>query len=472
MRFVTEKLAEFIGSARYEHFSEGVVEKAERAVLDTLAALIGGVPTDNARRSRIAGRACFGSGGAHAWFAEGGLHPLGALFANCAAASSLDVDDGHCLAAGHPGAAIVPAVLMEAANLGSDGHDVLSATAIGYDVALRIAAARRFSDTMSFASGQWTGFGVAAAIGWLRGMRPDQLAHAIAIAGAEAPQNLPQGACQASSVKGSSPWSTVSALFAAERAGCGMSGSIDMLDRDHAYNVPAITAELGSRWLVSETYLKPYASCRYTHPVIDAVLALVEGRNEDEPVGRIVVDIFPEAQKLPNEIAPKSLEGGQFSVPFAAALAALRGAEAFRPLRPHSLSDAAVVALAGKVEIRYPDEFAGIFPECTPARVTMVVGGRERTVEVARPLGDPNNPMDQSAVEDKFHDLGRDILSCAELGKLIESVALLRNGDIAPNQSRLLIRTRDGCQASKRYALADTVRFQRRFASKRAAASR
>lgn len=432
MRFVTDQLADFIGDVRYEHFSDVVIEKTERAILDTLAALIGGVATDNARLSRSAARACFGPGNAHAWFAEAGLHPLGALFANCAAASSLDVDDGHCLAAGHPGAAIIPAVLMEAANLGSDGHDVLAATALGYDVALRIAAARRFSDTMSFASGQWTGFGVAAAIGWLRGMNADQLAHAIAIAGAEAPQNLPQGDCQASSVKGSSPWSTVTALFAIERAGSGMSGSIDMLDRVHAYNVNAITADLGTRWLISETYLKPYASCRYTHPVIDAVLTLVVGRNPDEPIGRIVVDIFPEARKLPNECAPKSLEGGQFSVPFAAALAALRGAEAFRPLRPHSLSDPEVVELAQKVEIRYPDEFAGIFPQRTPARVTMVVGGRGRAVDVPRPLGDANNPMDQSSVENKLHDLGRDVLSQAELGKLMQSVALLKQGETAP----------------------------------------
>ncbi|TPL21000.1 MmgE/PrpD family protein [Mesorhizobium sp. B2-4-9] len=432
MQLIAEQLAGFVSNVRYEHLSDEVVEKSQRAILDTLAALIGGVPTDNARLSRIAAKACFGSGGAHAWFAEGGLHYLGALFANCAAASSLDVDDGHCLAAGHPGAGIIPAVLMEAAKLGSDGHEVLAATAIGYDVALRIAAARRFSDTMSFASGQWTGFGVAAAIGWLRKMHTDQLAHALAIAGAEAPQNLPQGDCQASSVKGSGPWSTVAALFAVERASCGMSGSIDMLDRAHAYNVGAITADLGSRWLISETYLKPYASCRYTHPVIDAVLALVAGRGTDEPIGRIAVDIFPEARKLPNEYAPKSLEGGQFSVPFAAALAALRGAEAFRPLRPHSLSDPQVVELAQRVEVRYPDEFAGIFPQGTPARVTMVVGGYERTADVPRPLGDANNPMDQSAVEEKLHDLGWDILSQAELDKLIQSVALLKMGEIAP----------------------------------------
>ena len=432
MRFVTEQLADFAGNTRYEHLSQAVVEKTERAILDTLASLIGGVATDNARLSRLAARACFGPGSAHAWFAEPGLHPTGALFANCAAASSLDVDDGHCLAAGHPGAAIIPAVLLEAVSRGSDGYDVLTATALGYDVALRIAAARRFSDTMSFASGQWTGLGVAVAIGWLRGMRAGQLANAMAIAGAEAPQNLPQGDCQASSVKGSSPWSTVTALFAVERAGCGMSGSVDMLDRDHAYNVGAITADLGTRWLISETYLKPYASCRYTHPVIDAVLELVASRGHDEPIGRFAVEIFPEARKLPNETAPKSLEGAQFSVPFAAALAALRGADAFRPLRPSSLSDREVVELARKVEIRYPDEFAGIFPRATPARVSMLVGKRALVATVPRPLGDASNPMQQSAVEEKLHDLGRDILPKAEMERLIRSTTLLKQGNAAP----------------------------------------
>ena len=191
-------------------------------------------------------------------------------------------------------------------------------------------------------------------------------------------------------------------------------------------------ARISSRMQSRSPVRKHRKTCLRAHPVIDAVLALVEGRDQDEPVGRIVVDIFPEARKLPNEIAPKSLEGAQFSVPFAAALAAMRGAEAFRPLRPHSLSDAAVVALAGNVELRYPDEYAGIFPQRTPARVTMVVGGRERTVEVPRPLGDANNPMNQSAVEDKLHDLGRDLLSQAELEKLIQSVSLLRHGKIDP----------------------------------------
>ncbi|MFI0848453.1 MmgE/PrpD family protein [Mesorhizobium sp. IMUNJ 23232] len=435
---MVEHLASFTARSRFEDLDQQAVAKTEHAILDTLASLIGGVPTDNATKSRAAARATFGDGSAPVWFTQTcRLHPIGALFANCAAASALDVDDGHCLAAGHPGAAIVPAVLAEALASGRDGKAILAASAIGYDIALRIAAARIFTDTMSFASGQWTGFGVAAAIGWLRSLPENNLAHAIAIAGAEAPVNLPQGDCQASSVKGSSPWSTVAASFAVDRAASGMSGSLDMLDRPHAYRVPGITQGLGQRWLVSETYLKPYASCRYTHPVIDAVLKLRTEIGDASTIERFSVELFSEGRKLPNEIAPKSLEGAQFSVPFTAALAALRGASAFRPLRPESLADADVLRLAEKVSITYPEEFAGIFPRRTPARVTIMVRGRSFIADVPLPLGDASHPLDESALVAKLVDLADGILSVSECDRLVEAVFALSTGRSGPLLSML-----------------------------------
>ena len=82
--------------------------------------------------------------------------------------------------------------------------------------------------------------------------------------------------------------------------------------------------------------------------------------------------------------------------------------------------------------IEYPENRAGIFPQRTPARVNMDIAGRVRSVDVGRPLGDANNPMDQSAVEAKLHDLGRDLLSAAEMAALIQAVARLKGGEIAP----------------------------------------
>ena len=49
--------------------------------------------------------------------------------------------DGHRLAMGHPGAAVIPAALAVATRNGSTGHEFLSAIIAGYEIAIRIGEA-------------------------------------------------------------------------------------------------------------------------------------------------------------------------------------------------------------------------------------------------------------------------------------------------------------------------------------------
>ncbi|KQZ87937.1 hypothetical protein ASD64_19845 [Mesorhizobium sp. Root157] len=431
MEYTSQILARFCSRVSIDDIPGEVWDATERALLDTIAAIMGGAGTQNAQSTRTASLDIFGTGAFRAWCSDGdAMHFLGALFANCAAASALDVDDGHRGAAGHPGAAIVPAVLMECQKTPLPGEDVLAAIAIGYDVALRVGQSRRRHDEISYASGIWTCYGVAAALGRLRGLSEHDMTHAIAIAGAEAPQNLPQGACLASSVKGSSPWSTVTAAVAVARAAAGATGSIDLLDRPTAFDVAAICQDLSKRWLITETYQKPYASCRYTHPVIDAILQLrPEAGWELSAIQSINVEIFPEAEKLPNNVAPSSLEDAQFSVPFAAALAVVKGASGFRPLLPNSLVDPRVLDLAKRISIDYSAvDFINTFPARTSARVLLTINDGHLGAQVDYPIGDVANPMTIEAIEQKLADFGRDdAQSKAEL--LVAEVKALRRSD-------------------------------------------
>lgn len=428
MGFLCDALADFVVSTSFEDLPDNVVAAAEMATLDALAAVLGGVATTNAAVTRQAARMSFGAGTSNVWFVdESGLHRLGAMLANCAAASALDIDDGHRGASGHPGAAIVPAVLMEAAERPLDGRDLLTAIVLGYDVALRVASARRRSSNMSFASGIWTGYGVAAALGWLRRLDRRSLAHSIAIAGVESPQNTPQGDCMSSSVKGSSPWSTVTAAVAVDRASLGATGPIDLLDRDHAFDCNAISAGLGTNWQITGTYRKPYASCRYTHPVIDAIVEIQSRiRSPLPPNASVRVEIFPEACKLPNDLRPQTLEAAQFSLPFTTALAALKGPASFLPMRTADLLDADVLALSERVQIIYSDEFIGAFPTRTPARV-MISNGREaETATVLTPLGDVDNPMSRDEVGEKLLVLARGVIADERAHALIQEMTNLR----------------------------------------------
>jgi 2-methylcitrate dehydratase PrpD len=296
-------------------------------------------------------------------------------------------------------------------------------------VALRVASARQPGTVKSFAAGLWCGYGVAAALGYLFGLREDEIAHAIAIAGAEAPQNLPQGACRMSSVKGSSPWGTMTAYVAVERARHAATGSIDLLDREAVFDRGKILDGLGQRWLINETYLKPYASCRYTHAAIDAVLGLVdEEPAKSGPIDELVVEVFPEGMAITNDREPKTLEDAQFSIPFSVALAALRGARALRPLMEESLHDEEVLALSRRVKFHPVAEFTGAFPKLTPSRVRIRRGGAESGRTVLNPLGEVDNPLRQSDVEAKLADLAHGLISDDHVSSIVKGCVELKTG--------------------------------------------
>ena len=141
------------------------------------------------------------------------------------------------------------------------------------------------------------------------------------------------------------------------------------------------------------------------------------------------MEVFPEAFTITNEVAPTTLEGAQFSVPFCVALAALRGPNAFRPLQIESLRDPEVLTLAGRVEMISGEEFRGSFPAATPSRVRLTQGGKEVLATVIHPLGDVANPMSWDQVEEKFHDLARAIPGVAPAA-VIAACRALAHGDL------------------------------------------
>lgn len=231
------------------------------------------------------------------------------------------------------------------------------------------------------------------------------------------------------SVKGSSPWATLTALAAIERAEQGATGPDDLLDLDAMYDSKRIIAGLGERWPIMETYLKPYAACRYCHPAIDAIIAMNDGQPMSaREIDELTVEIFPEARKIANDRVPQTLEAAQFSIPFTVALAALRGQGALRPLKEDSLRDGEVLDLSRRVWLDFADRFAGQFPLRTPAHVTVRRGSRVESRTVHSPLGDPDNPMNARDVESKLRDLAHGFLSDTHVEGLLRGIEDMRAG--------------------------------------------
>jgi 2-methylcitrate dehydratase PrpD len=425
------QLAEFVSGHPAGALPDRTREAISLLLLDLFGATAAGLNSPLASAARQAASDAYGRGDAQVWLTGARLSPAGAAMANSAAASALDIDDGHRGAAGHAGAGVIPAALAVGQVTAASDADILDAIALGYDVALRVASSRPTPTIETYASGRWVGYGAAAAAGRLLGLDARKMAHALAIAGSEGPIVFPTGTSkfQGSTVKEGIPPAVVAGVTAAYRARAGATGPLDLLDNEARYDRAVLLDDLGSAWELQKCYLKPYACCRYMHAAIDAILSL---RQQGRDIRRLRIETFPQALRLANERAPNSLEGGQYSFYFSCALAALRGSEALQPVDPGSLTDPDVLGLAGRIELETSSDFAASFPVRTPARVLMDQGDGIRELVIDHPLGDVANPMTWDQVTRKFTNIGRISLSDGSRQGIISAVGDLHTVGFAP----------------------------------------
>ncbi len=401
-----EELASFVAGCPSGELPSGTRERAALLVADLIAATAAGLHSNLATSARTAAADIYGKGPAQVWLTGHSLSVAGAAMANAAAASALDIDDGHRGAAGHAGAGVIPAALAVGQAVGASDADIFDAIALGYDLALRVATSRPAASIVTYTSGRWVGYGVAAAACRLLKLNAVQIAHALAIAGAESPIIFPTGSSkyQGSAVKEAIPAAVTAGLTAAFRARAGATGPIDLLDNPDLFRRDILTGGLGDVWWLEQCYLKPYACCRYMHAAIDAI---AEMRDSDKPIHSLRIEVFPQGLRLANSREPETLEAGQYSYYFSCALAAVHGVQALQPVDPVHLSDPAVLDLAGRIELEAHEDFADAFPKATPCRVYMDQGDGLKTRTVQHALGDVGNPMSRAEVMEKFRRISK-----------------------------------------------------------------
>ena len=428
------ELAHFVSGTESRDIPASALDAAARCILDLLGAAAAGFDTTASLAMRNFSLSFFPPGPATLWFSDQKLSPAGAALANSAAASALDLDDGNRDAGGHPGAAVIPGGLAQAEALGKSGLDFLAAMALGYEVAVRVSAARDLSSLDTFSTGRWCGYGAVAAAGWLYGVSAREMAQAMAISGLHAPlMSAAAYSRQGSAVKEGIPWATMTGLAALDLSRQGFSGPLDILDHPDYFDREKILSGLGDTWAVERTYFKPYSCCRWSHAALDGLAALTsEHQLAAGDIESMTVQTFGRALRLKNETDPESLEGVQFSVPYCLALAAIRGPEALQPLTRDVLGLPDVAALAGRVRLELDREIEDAFPARAGARLILDTGRGRFSRQVEYPYGDPANPMSQHDLETKFLSLCGNRFSIPRAEAVLDAVSRLRTGELSP----------------------------------------
>lgn len=398
-------LADYILGLNASTLPERTVEMVRNCVLDCVTAAVAGASSPGSRAALKAAGEAFGSGDCSLWFSGAKVPTSAAVLANCTAASILDLDDGHRAASGHPGAAIIPAALATAEEVGASFDELVASIVIGYEVAVRVAAARDFSRLETMSTGKWCNYGVAATVGRLRGLPREVLIQSMAVAGVHGPNQSAAGYSKimGNHAKEGIPWSALTGVLGVSLASCGYTGPTDILDHPAYYDATAIVRGIGKSHTIERTYFKPYSCCRWAHAALDGLIDII-GRDglRPEAVERVEVHTFARALKLNNEADPDTLEGAQYSVPFVLGIGAHYGSAALLPLSADRLHDEKAVAFARKVEMSIDPALDQHFPATTAARVVLKTATGVHQREVVHPLGDPDNPMSRSQLLGKF----------------------------------------------------------------------
>jgi len=408
---------------RWEEVPEEVKKCVKFRILDFLGNALAGAETKAGKVAiAFAKRICRGK---EATILAPGQHRatvLGAAYANGTLASALDFDDGYSLAAGHPGAVVVSSALALGEPLKISGRRFLEAVLVGYEVATRTGQAMyATARDRFFGSGAWASAGAAAAAAFLLSLSEERFVEALGITEAYTPlaPNL-KSIANGSMVKESIGWGALTGLAGALLSQEGFTGVTPiLLEPDHR----KLLGDIGCTFRILGTYLKNYACCRWIHPAIEGVRKLTNRYQiKRDRIIRISVSTFAKALTLNNK-RPTTPVAAQYSLPFA--IAAFLCDECLGPeqVSEKALARPEILELAQKVEIKVDPEFEVCFPAKRVARVTIATADEESfSTTVVGSRGDPEWPLCEAEIQDKFHRLAERVLSSNEATNIREAV--------------------------------------------------
>lgn len=341
------------------------------------------------------------------------LGAVGAAFANGVLANVLDLDDGHRLTKGHPGAVVIPAALAAGQLADATADEVLVAIAVGYEIAIRAGIALHRRDPSYHASGAWGALGAAAATARLLGLDSSATVAALGLAEYHGPiAPIMRSCAEPAMTKDACAWGASVGVSSALLAARGFTSvPPQFLDE------PELT-DLGQRWRLEELYVKPYPCCRWSQGAIWRALSACGGMPIREiEIERVRVHVFAAADGLMKGI-PSTTEEAQYNVVWPVGCAIVRGdfsvADVLGPF-----DDADIAAVAGRVEIVIDAQLDAEFPARRLTGVEIDLrDGRRLVAEPGEAPGEPEDPRFADIVRAKvtrFVDSEHDVVA-AESG--------------------------------------------------------
>jgi 2-methylcitrate dehydratase PrpD len=337
-----------------------------------------------------------------------------AALLNGSHAHSLEFDDTNRLQTAHPGSVVIAAALSEAERIDATGEAFYEALAVGYEVACRVGQALGVdSYYQGFHMTPVAGiYGAVSAIGRLRSLSPEVIENAFGLTLSQTSgslQYLVNGAWNKRIHPGLAASSAILCVTLAEEGVIGATNAFEgPYGLLHAFtpkpHPAALTDRLGQHWIMLETAIKPYPSCRLTHGAIDATLQLRDQIPEQHrSTARISVTLPKFSVTIvgdgaANKRSPENTVDAQFSVYFQVATAVTDGEVTLDSYE--KMQDPQLLSLMTGITVSEDNAIP-----VGGGGVDIEAGGKTYSAVVRVPLGEPENWVGEDTLRRKFNVL-------------------------------------------------------------------
>lgn len=428
-------LADHAASWRTREMPADVAHHARRVLVDWFAATLPGCSRPPATLIAAALEDETRGGGGAVCYVTGRRVPVRhAALVNGTASHTVEFDDIYRYAVYHPGCPTIAAALAAAQAHGTGMEQLLRSIVAGYEVSCRIGVAVQPSHyDFWHTTGTVGTFGAAAAVAVLLDCDAERTAHAIATAA-----TMAGGLQQAFRGEGMSkplhPGHAAEAgALAAMAAAQGMTGALDVLHGPAGF--AAATSEdtgkwdkalagIGKPYAVTDMTVKNHGCCGHIFAALDAVrdLQLEHGFKADDVVS-VAVGGYKATKDVCDRPNAQTEQDCRFSTQFTVATMLLHGGVRLAAFEPERLTDPAIRALMGKVTVSLDPECAAVFPSKRSAKVTITLNdGRVLNRHQHTRKGDPDAPLTDQDLSDKFLELTSDAIGAAAAKALLQQL--------------------------------------------------
>lgn len=433
-----------------------------RIILDTLGTSIAGWHAPGIPAVVRMLRRWGGAPEASVWTYGGQLPSPNAAFVNACMVHAMDYDDVHHETSLHIMSSLLPATLAIAEMRHLSGRALMTAVALGIEVAVRIGLiAKAKGMPRGYLPASTIGiFGVTSACCRLLDLDIEQTVNALGIAYAQLAGNR-QALLDFTLTKRMQPaFAARSAVWATFLAADGITGSHHALEGKAGFfklyvgcEAPDASDLGGPRdfWEVERMSIKRYPACGASAPATQAAMELASREDiEPDEIDQITLDLGDSDNWFvghPWQIGTDPQVNAQFSARYGVALGLVRRRAGLREFRSDSvLGDRKVADVASRVKVRVIPNTENLRTDQVRVTVTTIMrDGRELAYGTRLVKGDWRDPFTLEELADKFHECVEfsDIWTPTQGESVVEAVSKLETMPDVSLLSKQLMAVKD-----------------------------